>query len=94
MSYIKTKTDLGMRGIDLKKKPWRAKRRVPWAPNQDNPFRLCFKGVKEPGYKLQLRTVGRHREVAFNPKFQSVNETNLHQRDVQLIERVQNTAVL
>ena len=92
MGYIKTKTNLGTRGTgSYQKEALESQVSCAMAPNQDNPFCLYFGGVREPGYKLQPRIVGQHRQAAPNPKFQSVNEANLYQRDVQLLERVQHT---
>ena len=77
--------------VHIERKPWRARDFIPRALNQDDPFRLFLRGVREPGYKLQPGTVGRHGQAALGPKLQSVNKAYLHQRDVQLVERVQNT---
>ena len=73
-------------------KPWRARSLIPWALNQDDPFHLRLRGVKEPSYKLQPVTMGRHGQETPNPQLQSINETDLHQRDIHLVERVQHTA--
>ena len=78
--------------VQIKRKPWRARDFIPRTLNQDDPFHLRLRGVREPSYKLQSGTMGRHGQVAPNPKLQNVNKAYLHQRNVQLVERVQHTA--
>ena len=77
--------------VKIEKKPQRARDLIPWALNQDDPFRFCLRGVKEPNYKLQPGTMGRHGQATLSPKLQYVNEAYLHQRDVQLVKRVHHT---
>ena len=54
MSYVQTKTNLGIRGTNsYQKETLESQASRATGPNKDNPFRLGFGGVKEPGYKLQ-----------------------------------------
>ena len=78
--------------VQIEMKPWRARDFIPWALNQDDPFHLCLRGVRELGYKLQPTPIGRHGQEAPSPNLESVNKSYLHQKNVQLVERVQHIA--
>ena len=55
--------------IQIEMKPLSARDFIPRALNQDDPFYLRLRGVREPDYELQPGTMGRHGQAGPVPSF-------------------------